>query len=162
MYVPAELEKCRSAGCSEGGCSLDLAGVAGDVEVLSVNCLKGILRHRGRVCDCAVLWKASHRIAAVELKGGQSASVKILVEQLQGGLKLLEKVLKGQVVSEFFPVLLYSGKKNPTSALANRRVSFRGQQHRIIVQPCGARLVSILPKPNPPATRQAGRGRGRR
>ena len=128
-----------------------------------MDCLKRALRPSGRICDCGVLWKAGGRIAAIELKGGQkSVPVERLVQQLQGGLNILEGILDGQPVSEVLPVLLYSGRRDPAPFLTKSRVRFRGQPRRIIVRPCGAKLADMLPKPNPPAISQGGRGRGRR
>ena len=105
--------------------------------MLSMNCLKRVLRFEGRICDCAVLWKNEGRVAAIELKGGQNANIRQLVEQLQGGLNLLDDLIKGQSVSEVMPILLYSGDREIDSALAKRRVTFRGDKRRIIIGPCG-------------------------
>ena len=162
MDIPANIRHCLCKECSEGGCGLDLSGMVSHVEILSMDCLREVLRPKGRICDCGILWKGERRIAAVELKGGQkSVSVRNLVEQLQGGLNILEGILHGQSVSEFFPILLYSGRKLPASALAGRRVRFRDQYSRIFVKPCGARLASIVPVRNPLASRQRGRRRRR-
>ena len=160
MDIPANIRQCLCKDCSEGGCSLDLTGIADDVDVLWMDCLKRVLRFGGRICDCGVLWKAGGRIAAIELKGGQkSVSVERLVQQLQGGLNILKGILHGQRVSEVLPVLLYSGRRDPAPFLTKSRVRFRGQPRRIIVRPCGARLADMLPRRNPPATRQGGRRR---
>ena len=109
-----------------------------------MNCLKQAYRHKGRICDCAVLWKDEQRIAVVELKGGQNLKIRQLVSQLQGGLDVLSEITQGQTVESVVPIVLYQATRDPRPALANKRVKFRGNNRRIIAQPCGSRLTDIL------------------
>ena len=83
-------------------------------------------------------------MAAVELKGGQNVKVRQLVEQLQGGLDLLEHLTTGQTITDVIPILLYSGNREIESALAKHRVAFRGNKRRIVLGPCGSTLVGLL------------------
>ena len=159
MDIPANIQECLRTVCSGGGCHVDLSGIAADVDVLSMDCLKRVIRPQGRICDCGVLWKSTGRIAAIELKGGQNISIKNLVLQLQGGLNLLDKILDGQDVEDFFPILLYSGRRRIHSALAKKQVCFRGQPRHVIVKSCGASLASIVANRKPTSIRQGGRRR---
>ena len=126
------------------GCTLDFTGIASQVQVLSMNCLKQAYRHKGRICDCAVLWKDEQRIAVVELKGGQNLKIRQLVSQLQGGLDALSEITQGQTVESVVPIVLYQATRDPRPALADKRVKFRGNNRRIIARPCGSRLTDIL------------------
>jgi hypothetical protein len=162
LDLPANASSCICDSCSESGCTLDFTSIARQVHMLSMNCLKRVLRFEGRICDCAVLWKNEGRVAAIELKGGQNANVGQLVEQLQGGLNLLDNLTQGQSVSEVMPILLYSGDREIDSALAKRRVTFRGDKRRIIIGPCGSRLAGFLSSTRRRGTSQRPRSHRRR
>ena len=144
MYVPPSLLGCECCSCSEAGCSLDLTGLGSEIHILSMNRLKQAVRARGQICDCGILWVDRNRIAAVELKGGHSLNIAVLVRQLQGGLNLLDRVLDEQSVGEFIPILLYQGRRDPTAALAGRFVEFRGEKRRIVARKCGSKMSAIL------------------
>ena len=123
-----------------------------------MNCLKRVFRQRGRICDCAVLWKDEGFIAAVELKGGRkNVNISQIVEQLQKGFDLLEQVTASQQVENFVPILLYRGRRDPTPALRDKRIRFRGNKRRIVARPCGSRLTSILADIGPIRGRRASR-----
>lgn len=155
MNVPAKLSACLSDLCCEGGCECPIAGITTPVRILNMNCVKNLTKKKGRVCDCGILWNTLPRIAVVELKGGVSGlNLSRLVSQLQGGLDLLDQQLADQPVEDFFPVLLYRGKRDPTAALTKRRVKFRTLARTVIARRCGTDLGKILG--------MARRGQGRR
>lgn len=119
--------------------------MASQVKVLSMNCVKSITKAKGRICDCGILWNEAPIIAVIELKGGKSdVNVNKSVKQLQSGLKVLDRQLSGQQVDDFFPILLYRGKRDPTPALSNRRVTFRQDSRRVIAKPCGTDLAAVV------------------
>ena len=124
-----------------------------------MNCLKQAYRHKGRICDCAVFWKDERRIAVVELKGGQNLKIRQLVSQLQGGLDVLSEITQGQAVDSVVPIVLYQATRDPRPALADKRVVFRGNNRRIIAQPCGSRLTDILKAAAGSATKRRPRRR---
>ena len=134
--------------CDEGACRLDLTGLTNQVLVLDMDCVKQAGRRSGRICDCGILWRYEPRIAAVELKGGLAGlSTARLVEQIQEGLNTLGKVVAGQPVSEFYPILLYrKGNLNTRRALNQKRyrVRFRNQPRYIIADTCGSKLADLV------------------
>ena len=156
MDVPDKVSRCKCDSCAEGGCELDLTGLASKTDVLDMNCLKQALRRRGRICDCGVIWRSENKLAAVELKGGQNLAISKAVEQIQEGLNALDAMLESQSVGSFYPILLYQGH-DPTASLANRRVYFRGTPRLVLAHPCGTKLNAIIG-----ATKRRKRRRGRR
>ena len=70
--LPPRVAACRCVSCSEGNCHVDLTGLAAQVEVVRLECVKKLLRLAGRMCDCGIVWKNRPLIAAVELKGGKN------------------------------------------------------------------------------------------
>ena len=83
-------------------------------------------------------------MAAVELKGGQNLNVERMVDQLKGGTRLIGKVVDGQPINDYYPILLYSGERNLTSALTDVRISIQGLTRRIVVKPCGTELTAMV------------------
>lgn len=143
MYVPPQALGCICEACCEGACHIDLTGRARVVHVLDLNCVKNAARRKGRISDCAILWKEKEIFAIVELKGGQSATnVNLVVLQIQAGVRMLDNLAKDQHVTDFYPILMYRGR-DPTRSLRSRLVEFRGQKRRIIPMECGSRLSSI-------------------
>ena len=156
------VHSCTRSDCAEGNCHLDLTGLAAEVYVIDMNRVKRAIRHKGRICDCGVLWWRSGLIAAIELKGGRNTIIERLVEQIQGGLDALAVVVEGQPVTSFFPILMFTGKRDPTRSLAGHRAEFRGQKRRIIARRCGTMLSAIVSKgagaPRPRRPRRSRRG----
>ncbi len=148
MYVEGKYTNCGCSDCEEEGCSLDLAGLADQVLVLDMNCVRRVGGRSGRICDCGILWESEARIAAVELKGGQAGlSTAELVEQIQGGLDALYRVVDGQRVSDFYPILLYRKINLNTRRALNQkryRVRFRNQFRYIIAGTCGTKLTDLV------------------
>ena len=143
VYLPPRVAPCRCVSCSEGNCHVYLTGLAAQVEVVKLECVKKLLRLAGRICDCGIVWKNRPLIAAVELKGGKNLPVGRAVAQIQQGLHAMESVLSGETVEDFLPILLFGGR-DPTASLVGVRVNFRGSQRRIIARPCGARLSNVV------------------
>ena len=111
--------------------------------MLNLNCVRNVIRTRGRIADCALLWKEREIFAIVELKGGEtSVTVDIVVQQIQAGIGIMDRLSSDQHVSDFYPILMYRGR-DPTRALWSRLVEFRGQRRRIIPMKCGSRISSI-------------------
>lgn len=143
MYIPPQALGSVQDRCCEDNCQLDLTGRTKFVNVLNLDCVKRAVRKTGRIADCAILWKEREIFAIVELKGGQtSVTVDRVVQQIQGGIRILDQLSTDQKVTDFFPILMYRGR-DPTKALRSRLVVFRGQRRRIIPMKCGARLSSI-------------------
>ena len=93
---------CLALSCHEGECECVVESVKSQVHIVNMNCAKNAVNKRGRICDCGILWKTHPQFAVVELKGGTSnLPIKKLVEQLQGGLDLLDKQLADQIVEDF-------------------------------------------------------------
>ena len=153
MDLLAAILDCKREACVGGNCHADLKGLAGQIVVLDLDCVKMVTKHRGRICDYGVLWKNRNLVAAIELKGGTNLVINRLVEQLQGGLNALSELVGGQTVEAFYPILLFRGKI-PVESLAGKRVKFRGTPRRIIAHPCGTRLSAII--------KQVGKARARR
>lgn len=148
LYVEGKYTNCVCSDCEEEGCRLDLTGLADQVQVLDMDCVKRAGRRPGRICDCGVLWKYDALIAAVELKGGHAGlSTARLVEQIQKGLDALQKVVYGQHVSDFYPILLYKTVNLNTRRALNQkryRVKFRNQPRYIIAGTCGSKLADLV------------------
>ena len=113
------------------------------MHVLNLDCLSKAVRHKGRISDCAILWKEKELFAVVELKGGQSAiDAKRVVEQIQAGVRLVDNLASDQRIVDFYPILMYGGP-DPTRTLRDRIIEFRGQKRHVIPMECGSRLTSI-------------------
>lgn len=147
MNVPSRAQSSVCAACEEGDCHLKLGGLAGSVTLLCFDDLKVAYHHSGNIADCGILWQNKDQIATVELKGGRKdVNVLLVVKQLQGASSLLERVVDGQSVSAFFPVLLYRGVNDPTAAFAGRQITFRNKGYPIIVRTCGSKLAEVIGK----------------
>ena len=96
-------------------------------------------------------------LAAIELKGGRNIAIDRIVAQIQGGLNILDRVAQSQDVNDVLPILLYAGRRDPTSALSDKRVNFRGVKRRIIPKPCGSRLDDIVKESIPGSRRRTNR-----
>lgn len=143
MYVPPQTLGCVCDLCSEGNCSIDLTGRTRIVQVLNLDCVRTATRSTGRIADCAILWNDREIFSVVELKGGQSAlNVGLVVQQIQAGVSMIDRLAEDQHVADFYPILMYRGR-DPTRALRSSRIAFRGQIRRIIPMECGSRLSSI-------------------
>ena len=143
MYVPPQALGCVRGLCCEGNCHIDLTGRATAVHVLNLDCVRKTVRGRGRIADCALLWKEKEIFAVVELKGGEtSVTVDIVVQQIQAGIHMMDQLSSDQHVTDFYPILMYRGR-NPTRALRRKLVEFRGQKRRIIPLKCGSLLRGI-------------------
>ena len=93
-------------------------------------------------------------LAAIELKGGRNIAIDRIVAQIQGGLNILDRVAQNQDVNDVLPLLLYAGGRDPTPALSDKRVHFRGMKLRIIAKPCGSRLDDIVRESIPSSRRR--------
>ena len=143
MYVPPQALRCIRDSCSEGNCSIDLTGRKKALHVLNLDCLSKVMRHKGRISDCAILWKEKELFAVVELKGGQSAiDAKRVVEQIQAGVRMVDDLAHDQHVADFYPILMYGGP-DPTRTLRDRLIEFRGQKRHVIPMECGSLLTGI-------------------
>ena len=157
MNVPTALLNCLSTSCCESECECPIGNLKSQVSILEMNCAKAVTNKKGRICDCGILWNNQPRFAVVELKGGvKDLDLNKLVNQIQGGLDLLDQYLTHQVVEDFFPILLYRGRRDPTAALNKKVVKFRTLTRNIIAKPCGTDLSTIL------GMRSRNKGRGRR
>ena len=147
MDVPANVSRCICGECSEAGCVLDVSDILSQVHLLSVNCLRRVLKTKGEIGDYAILWKNVTCIAAIEMKylnKRKKVDISKVVDQVQGTLNLLENLTNGQSISAFYPIVIYHGKRNPVAALKQRKVRFRGQSRSILTGACGRKLTSIL------------------
>ena len=117
VYVPPQALGCICDACCEGRCHIDLTGRTKVVHVLNLNCVKNAARRKGRISDCAILWKGREIFAVVELKGGDTAvKIDIAVQQIQAGVRAMGDLVWDQHVTDFYPILMYRGR-DPTRAL---------------------------------------------
>ena len=143
MYIPPQALSCQCESCCEGNCSINLGGRAKTIRVLNLDCLKTATKEKGRISDCAILWREKEIFTIVELKGGQNkVTIDKAVEQIQAGVNLIDSLTKDQHVADFFPVLMYRGP-DPTKALHGKLVVCRGIKRKVIPRKCGAKLSSI-------------------
>ena len=142
MYVPPQALNCIRDSCGEAGCRVDLIGATQYVHVLNLDCLRQATRRRGRIADCAILWKESGVFAIVELKGGQDTIIDRLVEQIQEGVNSIDSLTQDQHLEDFYPILMYKGR-DPTAALRGKIVEIQGIKRRVIPLECGSRLSAI-------------------
>lgn len=143
MYVPPQALCCICDSCSEGDCSIDLTGRTNAIHVLNLDCVREATRCTGRIADCAILWRDKALFAIVELKGGQNAvRANIVVQQIQAGVCLIDRLASDQHVADFYPILMYRGP-DPTRTLREQLIEFRGQKRHIIPMECGSRLTSF-------------------
>ena len=143
MYVPPEARNAICDSCTEGDCSLDLAGLTESVAVVNLDRLNNITRNSGERADCAILWNEKQIFAIVELKGGQTdVTIDKVVRQLQGSVNKLDSLIFDQHVHDFYPILMYKGR-DPTRSLGGKLIKFRGIPRRIIPRKCGEKLSSI-------------------
>ena len=104
--------------------------------------------YQGKLADRIIFGdlRGNGFVCAVELKSGNIGHVSDLKDQLQGALDVASNLLENILVLDWYPVVLY-GKGISTrqsAAIDKARVSFRGDQRRIITRRCGASLSEIL------------------
>lgn len=146
MFIPPQILDCMAESCEYGGCSANLTGLDAQIEVLNLDCVSAAIRHKGAICDCALLWTNKNIFAVIELKGGQNPVIKKLVRQIQGDLNAIAGLVSDQQVEAFYPILLYHGKRDPTASLRGMNVKFRNTSKRPISLKCGERIAPTIVK----------------
>ena len=146
MYVPPNALKCVRTACSESGVSLGLSGMAGEVQVINLDCLKQAMHRPGNIADCAILLKSRGMYAVVELKGAQDRSK--VEAQVEAGLSIVNEMTQDQHLEDFFPIFIYTGR-DPTAAFRGMRFEIRGVLRRIIPHPSASELLDILRSSRP-------------
>ncbi len=110
--------------------------------MVNLDCLRKATKSKGRIADCAILWRGRGVFAIVELKGGQNIVIGKLVEQIQEGVNIIDRLAQDERVEDFYPILMYRGK-DPTTALRGNLVEIRGLKRKVIPLKCGAPLNAI-------------------
>ena len=155
MGSPVERIRRRYASsttesCSEDRCSLGLNGLAPEsLAIIDGAEYQRAQRFPEKLCDRMVFLAGRGLvIAAVELKGGRNLDVSTAIEQIQNGLTVAGDILRGCVVKDWIPMLMYSGRMTPRVAnvLRTRRVRFRGERKIVDRKDCGTQLVTVLEK----------------
>ena len=104
--------------------------------------------YQGKLADRIIFgdWRGHGFVCAVELKSGDIGHVSDLKDQLQGALDVASNLLGNTPVRDWYPVVLHGRgiSTRQSAAIDKARVSFRGDQRRIITKRCGASLAEIL------------------
>jgi hypothetical protein len=108
----------------------------------------------GRIADYIVCVEASSKpvVSVVELKSG-NPNVSEARDQIQGGCKLVEKILAlfdSPPSLKFLPLLLYKGIRGPEARILRSRrppkVRFQNREYALIHERCGTSLQTIIDK----------------
>ena len=133
---------------SEKGCNLKVAVDRTLLSTIDGSKYQESQRYTGKLADRIIFGSRGQFgfVCAVELKSGNIGRVSNLKDQLQGALDVAARLLQDISVGDWYPIVLYGrGISTRQSAAINKaRVSFRGNQRRIITRRCGASLVDIL------------------
>ena len=143
-HVLRNYAECLTTTCRERGCRLQLDGIGNRPSaIIHGTRFQDTESFRQKLCDRIVfLGGSSLTVAAVELKGGGNVDMAEAIEQIQNGLTVAGRILRGYPVRRWFPVLLYSGSMAPsaTKLLQNKRIKFRDDSQQVIKQDCDSRL----------------------
>ena len=139
---------CMTQSCKEGRCSLRLD----DVDPASLAIISGTEYQKtksftDKLCDRILFCGERGLIlAAVELKGGKNVDMSAAIKQIQNGLSVADAILGKHTVSDWYPLLLYSGSvgANGTRLLKNKSVKFKLERKNVMKLGCGTSLSSIL------------------
>lgn len=145
QYLRGKYHICVTGSCKERRCGLSLD--ISDRVIIHGSKYQELYHSGEKLCDRIIFCR--HRgfiLAAVELKGGGKIDMADAIEQIQQGLTLAEnEMLENQSVSDWFPILLYSGRmKYDIDVLRKRSVQFRGARKNVIRKDCGSSLSEII------------------
>lgn len=144
--IALEYGDCTARHCRENRCNLSLNGI-GDRVIIHGSRYQERYRYDRSLCDRIIF--AQHDgfvLSAVELKSGRSIELSRAVNQIQNGLTVAQEILENREVTEWIPLLLYSGRITPheLQILDLRTVRFRGERKRVIKADCGAMLREVI------------------
>ena len=104
----------------------------------------------GKLCDRIILSSQYDGfVCAVELKGGSSQlRLSEPIDQIRGGLDVIERLLDGLPIGEWYPILAFSGRMGAESSAALRAkanlVRFGQESRQITKTDCNAQLAQVL------------------
>ena len=130
--------------CKENGCGFSLNGIPLNRRAIIHG--SKYQKENGfdeKLCDRLVFCQHSGLLlSAVELKGGKNVHVGQAIQQIQNGLTLAMELLDGRQVSDWYPLLFYSGHMSPlaTNLLRTKTVSFQHVRKSVIKRNCNTEL----------------------
>ena len=139
---------CITDSYEENRCGLDMRGIERS-ELVTLHGTQYQSNHRwqGRLCDRIIFGRMDGNfVCAVEFKGGRSANISAAIDQIQGGLNLAVELSLGQWVTDWHPILVYSGgvPRDEVTVIRTKQVSFRNQRRLVRRIDCGSSLLACL------------------
>ena len=150
-HLRTDYSGCICNSCRKRGCELGLGSLHSDsLVIIDADKYRVFSKVRGKLCDYLLFYlEDSFIVAVVELKGGDIKASKAH-KQIQKGAEAAVKIVGSNEVSDFLPLLLHDRRKRihnqDIKILKSRKVSFKGTNHWIIIEPCGIQLKQILEK----------------
>ena len=138
---------CQASRCSKDGCKLDLIGSPQQRVVVDLDCKSLSLPGDQKRCDYVFIGEENNTIwiSPIELKSGRF-SVSGALDQLNGGIGVVDKWLPQGVALQFVPVLAHgkSIQKEDRRRLLSRSLKLRGKTSKTMLLKCGDRLTKAL------------------
>ena len=133
--------------CKENNCQLRMDGVK-NYSILRDKTIK----RKGRMADCLIFHRGSNfNLVVCELKSS-NLNQKIVVEQIQGGVKHALSILQSMqdTIQLHKPpkiilvVLSKTRKPSSTAALRKTKIFADGRSFGILARPCGSKFSDII------------------
>lgn len=142
---------CLTGHCQDENCGVDLSGINPDSLVIlhGENHRDAHGDRRTQMADRILFTdRQGIVVAVIELKGGTSDPTREAVGQIRMGMKAAENLLEGCQVTNWYPLLIFSGSRKPDRVLylqlKRNLIEFRGEFKTIIWRNCGSSLDDIL------------------
>ena len=146
--ISARYPQAVEDGISYGQCLLSLrSNPKRSCLVFNLDTVAPLKKHQGALADrAAMLGNVRVDLLVFEFKQGELDAAKVQ-RQLEGGARLMKKILDGNNISGFVPVWVYKKIPSVTAlrALQRKRVQYQpGLQRKIYTIQCGRQMqVSI-------------------
>ena len=138
---------CHVTRCNKDRCRIDLAEAPSIRVIVDMDCDALSIPDDWKRCDYLFVGEESNEtwVAPIELKSGR-VSVSVVLEQLEGGIRIANMWLPQGVTLQFAPVLAHGKKihRNDLKTLRAKKLQLRGQRKGIAVIKCGDQLTKAL------------------
>ena len=140
---------CLTTKSGERNCSLNIRGFdSSSLVMLDGTRYQRAHSYRERLCDHIVFgrWQGTNFVSAVELKGGRNLDVSEALEQIQNGLNVASSLLEERQVSDWYPLLMFSGHLGAAGRekIRLKPVQFGRDTRAVTRRDCGSLLSDIL------------------
>lgn len=140
-------KKCCVRRCQKEGCKVPLSNELNPFVLIDMDQPCSLSEKNAKRCDFLFFsgYEGKDWVVPLELQKGKAYASKIL-EQLQAGADIAEKLVPKGENLEFRPVAAYGGdlRRNEWNVLRQTKVKFRQKRELVRLKKCGTNLTQFL------------------